>query len=89
MAKGTKTGGRAKGTPNKISGTVKDNVIAVFDELGGVDGMRAWASENQTDYYRIYSKLLPNAHEGTEDGPPIKTIAGLEVTLVRPESRDT
>jgi UV DNA damage repair endonuclease len=59
-AKGSpKTGGRQTGTQNKITTTVKDNVIATFERLGGVDGLVEWAEENRTEFYRLYSKLLP------------------------------
>lgn len=51
--------GRPKGSPNKLSGTVKDNVIAVFDAIGGNATMAAWAEGNQTEFFRLYSKLLP------------------------------
>jgi len=56
---GKKFGGRKKGTPNKLSATVKDNVISVFEELGGTDHMKLWAAENPTQFYNIYAKLLP------------------------------
>ena len=59
MPAGAKYGGRQKGTPNKLSGSVKDNVVAVFDQIGGLDNMATWATENQTEFYRLYSKLLP------------------------------
>lgn len=59
MAAGVKTGGRQKGTPNKISATVRENVVAVFDEIGGVDQMVMWARENTTEFYRLYARLLP------------------------------
>ena len=66
MAKGVKTGGRKKGTPNKVTSTVKDNVLAVFDKIGGVNQMAVWAQENPTDFYRIYARMLPQ--ESKEDG---------------------
>ena len=65
MALGKKTGGRQKGTPNKVSGTVRENVISVFDGLGGLDAMTGWARENQTEFYRLYSKLLPTQIDAT------------------------
>jgi len=34
MAKGRKTGGRSRGTPNKVSSAVRD----IWRELGGPDG---------------------------------------------------
>ena len=51
--------GRKAGVPNKISSCVKDNVIEVFQSIGGVNNMAVWASENQTQFYNLYSKLLP------------------------------
>lgn len=66
MAKGRKTGGRQKGTPNKVSGTVKDNVVAVFDGIGGVATMTVWAKSNETEFFKLYSKLLPIEGAGEE-----------------------
>lgn len=59
MATRPKTGGRKAGTPNKLSSDAKEHVHAVFVRLGGVNAMAKWAKDNQTDFYRIYSKLLP------------------------------
>ena len=59
MAIGAKHGGRKAGTPNKLSLTVKENVIAVFDKLGGNEGMATWAEDNRTEFFKIYAKLLP------------------------------
>lgn len=59
MAFGKKTGGRAPGTPNKVTLTVKENVMAVFNGLGGAQQMQSWAHRNQSEFYKIYSKLIP------------------------------
>jgi hypothetical protein len=56
---GKKQGGRKKGVPNKVSTTVKENVIAVFNGLGGAKAMAEWARENPTHFYNLYAKLLP------------------------------
>lgn len=73
MAKGIKTGGRVAGTPNKLSGTAKENIAAVFVRLGGTAAMAEWAKENQTAFYSLYSKLLP--HEvTTPDGQPFQVV---------------
>ena len=61
--------GRKKGTPNKISGQVRQNVIDVFDDIGGVKEMAVWAVDNRTEFYRLYAKLMPTQSEiGTMDG---------------------
>lgn len=51
--------GRKKGVPNKLSTTVKENVIAVFEEIGGVDNMAKWAKEHPGHFYNLYAKLMP------------------------------
>jgi hypothetical protein len=60
---GKKFGGRKKGTPNKLSATVKDNVIEVFAEIGGIEHMKQWALDNPNNFYNIYAKLLPTEIE--------------------------
>ena len=55
--------GRPPGVPNKISGTVKENIIDVFNKLGGVDRMTEWAMESPTQFYALYAKLLPTQVE--------------------------
>ena len=61
MANGGKrpNSGRPKGSPNKLSSTVKDNVVAVFQKIGGVETMATWAEGNKTEFFKLYSKLLP------------------------------
>jgi hypothetical protein len=80
MALGKKTGGRQKGTPNKLSTTVKDNFIAVFADLNGQDlmHMKEWAKENPTQFYNLYAKLLPLQLAGDQENP-IQTITKIEL----------
>lgn len=57
--RGKKTGGRTRGTPNRVSATARDNIIAAFDGMGGVPALVDWARANPSDFYRIYARLLP------------------------------
>ena len=62
--------GRPKGATNKIPKQVKENIVAVFDELGGLDGMVDWAKsdpKNQTEFYRFYARLAPIEQKVTGD----------------------
>lgn len=68
-----KIGGRAKGTPNKVTATVKDNILAVFNRLKGTEGMAQWARENQTEFYKLYGRLIPTETKLT--GDPEQPIA--------------
>jgi hypothetical protein len=75
MAIGKKTGGRQKGTPNKLGGTAKENIACVFTRLGGIQAMVKWAEENPTQFYGIYAKLIPIDLElGGKDGAPAVTV---------------
>ena len=74
MAKGHKTGGRKKGTPNKLSSTVRDNVVAVFDGLGGTSHMLEWARTNPSEFYRLYGKMLPQGIELAAEAPIVSRL---------------
>lgn len=74
MATGQKTGGRQKGTPNKTTSAVKEAFHHAFKGMGGMKALTAWAKLNQTEFYRLYSKLIPtetsvtlNNHETSLD----------------------
>jgi hypothetical protein len=47
------------GAKNKIGAQVKENVIAVFNRLGGTHTMAEWARENLTEFYKLYARLIP------------------------------
>lgn len=68
-ARKTKPPGRPKGIPNKLPGTVKENIVCVFTRLGGTAAMARWAEENQTEFYKIYAKLLPVEVQSPTGGP--------------------
>ena len=54
-----KTGGRSKGTPNKFTQTAREAFDIAFNGIGGSVGLTNWASKNKTEFYRIYSRLIP------------------------------
>lgn len=54
-----KTGGRAKGTPNKVTKTLRDDIIEVHEKLGGTQGMLRWAQESDVNKRIFYSQILP------------------------------
>jgi hypothetical protein len=76
--------GRKPGSPNKVSTTVKQNVIDVFDKIGGIDAMASWATDNRSEYYRIYSRLAPVSQElSGPDGSELPL--GIGITFVKPD----
>lgn len=73
MAKGIKTGGRQKGTPNKFTRAAKDTISEVAERLGGPDRMLEWVQEDGANervfWGTIYPKLLPLQVSGDPDNP--------------------
>ena len=69
MSERKKTGGRVAGTPNKVTQGAKANIMRVFEEIGGVKNFAAWATENQTEFYRHYAKLIPLEVVGDKENP--------------------
>lgn len=72
------TGGRKKGSVNKITKTVKETVLAVFNDLqdDAQNNLMAFAKENPKEFYQIAAKLIPT--EMSQIG-----ASQLEVTIVR------
>ena len=59
IGKGTPGPGRPKGVPNRITVAAKEAFALAFQGAGGVDEFVAWAKANRTEFYRLYSKLIP------------------------------
>jgi hypothetical protein len=59
MAKGQKTGGRVKGTPNRVTATVKEALQAAFDEVGGKDYLVRIAQEDPKAFCALIGKVIP------------------------------
>lgn len=57
----TKVGGRKTGSINKLTKTVKERVLEVFNELQSDPkaNMINWAKEEPTEFYKIAAKLIP------------------------------
>lgn len=60
FVKGDK-GGRPPGTPNKLTSTVKETVLKVFNELqeSPKNNLTAFAEKYPRDFYAIAAKLIP------------------------------
>lgn len=67
MAIGKKTGGRKKGTPNKMTGALKEMVLTALDEAGGVDYLTAQAESNPSAFLTLVGKVLPLQVNGPGD----------------------
>ena len=88
--KGTpKTGGRKKGTPNKISSALKDAILEAAEQAGGEDGivgyLVAQAHANPTAFMSLLGKVLPMTIADTGKNEEIRRI---ETRIVWPEDKD-
>jgi len=64
MAIGKKTGGGSrKGSPNKLTKSVKEAFEIAFNELQGDKNanLATWAKENTTEFYKLAAKLIPTS----------------------------
>jgi hypothetical protein len=74
MAAGRKTGGRAKGTPNKVTALLKDQILQAASEAhpeGIVGYLREQAKGNSGPFLALLGKILPTQVEGTGEAGEI------------------
>lgn len=60
--------GRKKGVGNKQTVAVKQCLINAFEEMGGWQNLTKWGMENPTEFYKIWSKMIPHEVTGEEGG---------------------
>lgn len=66
--KGTqKTGGRKKGTPNKLSSDVKAMILGALNDNGGQNYLAEQARENPNAFMQLVGKVLPMTVQGSGD----------------------
>jgi hypothetical protein len=74
VAKGRKTGGRAKGTPNRITGAVRDLILAALEGVGGQAYLERQAEENPAAFMTLLGKVLPLSVQGDPEAPLAVTV---------------
>lgn len=86
-AKGSpKTGGRQKGSLNKIKLEVKEAIAAAFDEVGGKDYLVALAESDPRTFCTLVGKVVPMAVGGDPDNP-IRLAGKVELVIVDPNAK--
>ena len=66
-----KTGGRSKGTPNKLTVALKDMILGALDDAGGQRYLVKQAKENPGPFLTLLGKVLPTTIAGDPDNPLI------------------
>lgn len=54
-----KTGGRTKGTPNKLTKTIREAIEESFEQVGGADYLAQMAISEPASYMTLLGKVLP------------------------------
>ncbi len=75
---GNKNSGKTKGTRNKQTVAVKQCIINAFQDMGGVRNLVKWAKDNETEFYRLWGRMVPREITG-EDGGDMKLKVTLEI----------
>jgi hypothetical protein len=78
---GKKKGGRAKGTPNKVTRELKDMVIQALANAGGVDYLTRQAEDNPGPFMTLLGKVLPLQVTGANGGPLVIQFPANEPTF--------
>ncbi len=83
MPAGKKFGGRARGTPNKSTASVKAALIEAFDQLGGIKALVEWGKTDRAEFYKLWAKILPQQTEitGKDGGDFIVKVLGAGVSM--------
>ncbi len=65
--------GRIKGTKNKLTKSVRETVLQVFNELQGdpKDNLYAFAKKYPREFYNIASRLIPAEVNATVEGETV------------------
>lgn len=64
---GNRGKGRPKGALNKNTRSVKEALCAVYDQRGGARALLKWSNENETEFYKLWGRMLPQEVSGTMD----------------------
>jgi hypothetical protein len=66
--KGTRFGGRQKGSQNKVTLQAKEAFQLAFEGLGGVPWLVRWAKKNPTEFAKLYARNIPQQVTGDGGG---------------------
>jgi len=59
VPKGTRVGGRQKGTPNKLTSDIRAMVLGALEDAGGQSYLAKQAQKNPNAFLALVGKMLP------------------------------
>lgn len=69
IGKGKPGPGRPKGSANKTTKAAREAFALAFDAIGGAKALAKWARDNETEFYKLYARLIPVEVSGDPDTP--------------------
>jgi len=79
MAKGKKTGGRRKGSPNKTTAELKEMILGALSEVGGQAYLVQQALDNPNAFMTLVGKVVPrDLNAAVEAAATIKFVNEFE-----------
>ena len=81
--RGRKTGGRRKGTPNKINRDLREMLLTALHQAGGVKYLTACAKDSPAVFLALLAKILPKESSAADRDDPdagklvVEIIGGL------------
>ena len=88
MAYGRKTGGRKKGSVNRLSADAKAMLEQAAEGVGGLEALTAWGRSNPDGFWPLWAKLLPKNIETTGNSiEPLTVFIRREGPALPPQSR--
>jgi hypothetical protein len=82
---GERTVGRAKGTPNALTASIKDAIHNAFEELGGMSYLVHVGRSDPRTFCALLSKLLPTKLANADGSPLLAALT--ELTDAQLEAR--
>src|SRR3954468_2972614 len=79
-----KTGGRQRGTPNKMTKALKEMILGALDDAGGQAYLMQQARDNPAAFMTLLGKVLPTTLAGDSHNP-INSITRIEYVIVDPK----
>lgn len=72
-----RTGGRVKGTPNKLSRDLKEMILGALSDVGGQAYLKVQAETNPNAFLGLVGKVLPMTVQGDKDNP-VETVVRIQ-----------
>jgi hypothetical protein len=82
---GERSVGRIKGTPNKLTASIKEAIERAFDELGGTSYLVHVGQKDPRTFCALLSKLLPTKLANADGSPLLAALT--ELTDAQLEAR--